>query len=555
MKTQKPKKKILNLILVLLIITISILIVFNRHTLSQYITGEKRLFRASYSGTCGTSNWTINNRGKLVIQAGTLPNIDTQNRPDWYQYREYILEVQINGEVHTSEICEALFQDCTNLTAANLSNLNASNSTHLGYMFAGCTSLNSVTFDSNVVTSSAIKINNMFQNCSSIETIDLSNFNTTNITDMSNLFWGCTSLNSITWGSNFNTAKVTNFQGMFGKCNSLPNVNLSGFNTSQATNMIGMFLECQNIITLDLTSFNTSNVAAGNMNRMLEGMTKCNAIVLGSNFRFKKTNSSECQIFTTNDTIWQKDGTFPYGNSVLLFENESNPTGTWYRQYFITYHGNEGQWNNQPQNSNYATFSKEYTIGAAVYTRNEYEFVGWTTNSDGTDDGNNWAAETVVWNYTVGQKGIKYASTIELYAMWRAKPYTIVYKGDGGMFNGSDTFTETVYYGEVISVAKNKFSKKGYNFSGWIDSTGAVWTDWGGFWRYTNGQYGITNNTLTLTAQWTPKVYTIRYQGNGGLYNGTKEWVNYATYGQSYTIVTNDNFYTRKGYNFIWYRK
>ena len=258
MKTQKPKKKILNLILVLLIITISILIVFNRHTLSQYITGEKRLFRASYSGTCGTSNWTINNRGKLVIQAGTLPNIDTQNRPDWYQYREYILEVQINGEVHTSEICEALFQDCTNLTAANLSNLNASNSTHLGYMFAGCTSLNSVTFDSNVVTSSAIKINNMFQNCSSIETIDLSNFNTTNITDMSNLFWGCTSLNSITWGSNFNTAKVTNFQGMFGKCNSLPNVNLSGFNTSQATNMIGMFLECQNIITLDLTSFNLS---------------------------------------------------------------------------------------------------------------------------------------------------------------------------------------------------------------------------------------------------------------------------------------------------------
>ena len=121
----------------------------------------------------------------------------------------------------------------------------------------------------------------------------------------------------------------------------------------------------------------------------------------------------------------------------------------------------------------------------------------------------------------MGQKGIKYASTIELYAMWRAKPYTIVYKGDGGMFNGSDTFTETVYYGEVISVAKNKFSKKGYNFSGWKDSTGSVWTDWGGFWRYTNGQYGITNNTLTLTAQWTPKVYTIRYQGNGGLYNGT----------------------------------
>ena len=549
MKKLNIRNKKIKLIIIVLILIAVLVLVFNRHTISEYISGERKIFGAFYSGTCGTSNWTINNSGVLTIQSGTLPNIDMQNRPEWYQYREAITSVQINSGVSTSGICEALFQGCVNLTTANVTRLNTSNATHLGYMFDGCTNLTNVTFGTNVVKDSTIKINSMFQNCSSLQVIDLSNFNTNNVVDMSNLFWGCTSLNSITWGSNFNTSKVTNFQGMFGKCNSLPNIDLSGFNTNQAINMNAMFLECQNIITLDLTSFNTSNVISGNMSRMLEGMTKCNILILGSDFRFKKTSTSECQVFTTNDTLWRKSGTTTNGNSVLLLENDTNPTGTWLRQYYLKYYGDENEiMYSFTQASDYATYNQEYHIRGELYSKGGYTFAGWTMNSDGSDDGNNWNEENIIWNYTVGQKGIKSASVIELYTKWKPYTYTIVYKGNGGVFNGSDTYTETVYYGEMISVAKNKFSKKGNNFSGWKDSTGVDWTDWGGIWKYTNGQYGITDNTLTLTAQWAPKTYTIKYDGNGGLWQGNPTWSGTVTYGQTYTVEA--NFYTKAGYNF-----
>ena len=38
------------------------------------------------------------------------------------------------------------------------------------------------------------KTNHMFHGCSSLTKIDLSNFNTKNVTNMSCMFWGCSSL-------------------------------------------------------------------------------------------------------------------------------------------------------------------------------------------------------------------------------------------------------------------------------------------------------------------------------------------------------------------------
>ena len=66
-------------------------------------------------------------------------------------------------------------------------------------------------------------INNLciiYGDCESIINIDLSNFNTNNVTDMNGMFYGCSSLNNIDL-SNFNTNNVTNMNGMFYGCSSL----------------------------------------------------------------------------------------------------------------------------------------------------------------------------------------------------------------------------------------------------------------------------------------------------------------------------------------------
>ena len=72
--------------------------------------------------------------------------------------------------------------------------------------------------------------NYMFSGCSSLTNINLSNFNTQNVTDMRWMFSYCSSLTNINL-SNFNTQNVTDMCGMFSECSSLTNINLSNLNT------------------------------------------------------------------------------------------------------------------------------------------------------------------------------------------------------------------------------------------------------------------------------------------------------------------------------------
>ena len=57
----------------------------------------------------------------------------------------------------------------------------------------------------------------MFSVCSSLKELNLSNFNTNNVTDMYSMFYECSSLNELNI-SNFNTNNVTNMRYMFSKC-------------------------------------------------------------------------------------------------------------------------------------------------------------------------------------------------------------------------------------------------------------------------------------------------------------------------------------------------
>jgi len=47
---------------------------------------------------------------------------------------------------------------------------------------------------------------------------------------------------------------------MFARCSSLTNINLSNFNTNNVTNMGYMFYECSSLTNINLSNFNTNNV-------------------------------------------------------------------------------------------------------------------------------------------------------------------------------------------------------------------------------------------------------------------------------------------------------
>lgn len=99
----------------------------------------------------------------------------------------------------------------------------------------------------------------MFDNCEALTSLDLSGFNTSNVTSMNGIIYGCDSLTSLDL-SGFNTSNVTGMSSMFYGCRGLTSLDLSGFNTSNATNMYSMFYGCTALTSLDLSSFDTSNV-------------------------------------------------------------------------------------------------------------------------------------------------------------------------------------------------------------------------------------------------------------------------------------------------------
>ena len=55
----------------------------------------------------------------------------------------------------------------------------------------------------------------MFQLCEELEYLDLSNFNTENVTNMSYMFDSCYKLKEIKGLNKFNTKKVINMDGIF----------------------------------------------------------------------------------------------------------------------------------------------------------------------------------------------------------------------------------------------------------------------------------------------------------------------------------------------------
>ena len=87
----------------------------------------------------------------------------------------------------------------------------------------------------------------IFSGCSKLTSLDVTNFNTANVTDMSSMFANCLALTSL-YLTNFNTEKVTNMEKMFSSCKALTTICASSkFVTTQVSNSSTMFYNCEKL--------------------------------------------------------------------------------------------------------------------------------------------------------------------------------------------------------------------------------------------------------------------------------------------------------------------
>ena len=154
--------------------------------------------------------------------------------------------------------CSFMFYKCNNIINIDLSSFNSQNVTKMISMFEECSNLININLSS-FNTQNVTEMIGMFNKCFELKNIDLSSFNTQNVNNMAGMFAGCSSLENIDLSS-FNTQNVNNMFSMFIGCSDLENINLSSFDTQNVVNMTGMLDGCLNLTYIDLSSFNTKNV-------------------------------------------------------------------------------------------------------------------------------------------------------------------------------------------------------------------------------------------------------------------------------------------------------
>ena len=138
-----------------------------------------------------------------------------------------------------------MFIECDSITEINLSNFDSSQITDMESMFEGCLSLISLNLD-NFNTSQVVNMKSMFAGCWSLISLNLDNFNTSQVVNMGYMFSLCYELSSLNL-SNFDTSKVIDMNNMFSQCVQLISLNLSNFDTSKVTDISHMFYFCSKL--------------------------------------------------------------------------------------------------------------------------------------------------------------------------------------------------------------------------------------------------------------------------------------------------------------------
>ena len=169
-----------------------------------------------------------------------------------------------------------------------------------------------------------------------------------------------------------------------------------------------------------------------------------------------------------------QNATSPTYDIVSTFYAPVKRTSTLYavwaaQTYTISYNANGGS---GAPSSQTKTHGVTLTLSSTKPTRVGYEFLGWATSPTATS-----ATYSAGGSYTNN-------GTATLYAVWKAKEYSVLYNGNGGTHSitGSETWEDTTnkftfgkeYNISLETLGDKDFKYPGYNLLGWNTSRTAT---------------------------------------------------------------------------------
>ncbi len=353
-------------------------------------------------------------------------------------------------------------------------------------MFRGCGSLSEIVGVEDFDTTSAIYLNGMFWN-NKITSLDLTGWNTSNVTTIEHLFRGCSKLETLNV-SNWNVANVTNMSDVFGTP-VLNELDLSKWTNSKVTKT-GYMFQGGNYTVLDLSGIDTSLVT--DMGYMFNETGKIQTVYVLDKFVIN-TNQA---MFINNKAMVGGAGTnYPGGAFMTSYGVVDNPDNdepgffTYKNTRYIRYHDNDGDDTNDEANyalmpSHYMTTDSNNPYDLATklaknnYTREGYKFLGWAESAEGEVV---YADEAEIANLEASKL------PLELYAKWEIITSTLTFDK-----NTDDTVRgvmaeQSIIYDAPTALTANAFDRgyyagntfysgRRYEFRGWnraADGTGS----------------------------------------------------------------------------------
>jgi uncharacterized repeat protein (TIGR02543 family) len=434
-----------------------------------------------------------NTTGELVIFGDGTDDL-TIDRTRWDEMKTEIEDsvesiIVKNNEIYLPANCSYMFSNFSSLTELDLSNFDTSQVTSMERMFESCSSLTRLDL-SNFDTSKVTNMSYMFEDCSSLTTLDLSNFDTTQVISMEGMFYYCSSLTTLDL-SNFDTIQVIDMSEMFYNCNSLTTLDVSNFDTSNVTRMNLMFEDCSSLTSLNLSNFDTTQVT--DMCEMFDNCSSLTSLDLNSfdtsqvtdmSYMFDNCSSLTSLNLSNFDTskVTDMQLTFYNCSSLTNLDLSNFDTSQVTSMYYMFFNCTNLITIYTPKTNS----SKTVELPAQYYNASNVNDINIYESFDNTT----------------------FFESIELKKI-QVELHTVTVNPNGGTWDSSTSNKNfTLEYLETTTISNP--SKTGYTFTEWVVS----------------GRGSSINDTIftmgyedtTLTANWTINSYkvTYDYSTNGG---------------------------------------
>ena len=168
-------------------------------------------------------------------------------------------------------------------------------------------------------------------NAEYITFIDLSHFDSSEVTDTDDMFNTCFSLEEINF-NNFNTSKVTSMEKMFYGCTNLKSLDLSNFDTSKVQHSDSMFSGVNLLKYINLYNAQIDNIK----NAILEIIEDSTIICQKDDFKIEtdidyikaccdyNIETTSCDPDNYIKVKYKKDVTYSYGFSIIEYDKSEN---------------------------------------------------------------------------------------------------------------------------------------------------------------------------------------------------------------------------------------